>query len=243
MCEAFEQINQNKGCAQAPVRAPSFSCTQIVLTGYPSEDTLILILIRNLHEACSDRWSGPMCQYTCDGCCDIEMLVSREGVLVAPPRSPLTQWDQLRRGRDWIMVRMEGGCQHPGPASTAASVLPSHQDINIPGLVLVSVVRLTPGHPSPMTTLHPPSFPGGAVSRTERMFISGITPSRRHSTVTAVTIIRVWRTGCGLTEISASTEGPASAQQPRLCLLEAANTLWLLHSSLSLSPSQGCGNH
>ena len=82
---------QNNRCAQAHVRAPSFSCTQIVLTGYPSEDTLILILIRNLHEACSDRWSGPMCQYTCDGCCDIEMLVTREGVLVAPPRSPLTQ--------------------------------------------------------------------------------------------------------------------------------------------------------
>ena len=61
MSEAFEQVNQSKGCAQAPVRAPSFSCTQIVLTGYPSEDTLILL--RNQHNIVEHALSDPMCQY------------------------------------------------------------------------------------------------------------------------------------------------------------------------------------
>ena len=46
-------------------------------------------------------------------------------------------------GSDWIMVTgVTGGCQ--APASAAA-----HSDINIPGLVLVPVVSLAPGHPRP----------------------------------------------------------------------------------------------
>ena len=59
MSEAFEQTNQNKGCAQAPVRAPSFSCTQNVLTD--TEDTLILL--RNQHNTVEHALSDPMCQY------------------------------------------------------------------------------------------------------------------------------------------------------------------------------------
>ena len=125
------------------------------------------------------------------------------------------------------MVR---GCQHH-PASTAAST-PGYQHT-----WTCTCVRSTPDPLPSLSNDHPwPSqLPWGCSVTLYTVCLSGITPSLY--TVTAVTIIGVWRTGCGLREISASTEGPASAQQPRLSLLEAANSDSCTAASLSLSLS------
>ena len=127
----------------------------------------------------------------------------------------------------WIMVR---GCQHH-PASTAAST-PGYQHT-----WTCTCVRSTPDPLPSLSNDHPrPSqLPWGCSVTLYTVCLSGITPSLY--TVTAVTITGVWRTGCSLTEISASTEGPASAQQPRLSLLEAANSDSCTAASLSLSKS------
>ena len=136
-------------------RAPSFSCTQIVLTGYPSEDTLILILLRNLHEACSDRCSGPMCQYTCDGCCDIEMLVSREGRCPGGPAQITSDTVRSAEARPGLDHGQDGGRMPASWPSLHGSLSPPIT----PGYQhtwTCTCVRSTPDPRPSLSNDHPP---------------------------------------------------------------------------------------
>ena len=71
-----------------------------------------------------------------------------------PPRPSPAQLtsDQLRLGPalDHGQWRQMGPAQPPQPPSGRGM----DQDINIPGLVLVPVVRLAPSHPRPLATRH-----------------------------------------------------------------------------------------